>query len=178
MNVTVYRYTNNGIEPIQDATFAELGLTERDDLQRLLRDQIEIIAPDTLVISEEFADWDGSQRRIDLLAIDRDANLVVIELKRTVDGGHMDLQAIRYASMISSMTFAHAVRIFASYNELRGRNVDAEQTILAFLGWGEPSEEDFGNDVRIVLHRPSLAKRLLPPYYGCETRVSTFDVSE
>ncbi len=72
----------------------------------------------------------------------------------------MDLQAIRYASMISSMTFAHAVRIFASYNELRGRNVDAEQTILAFLGWGEPSEEDFGNDVRIVLASAEFGKEI------------------
>ena len=34
-----------------------------------------------------------------LLCIDREANLVVVELKRTEDGGHMDLQAIRYAAM-------------------------------------------------------------------------------
>ncbi len=53
-----------------------------------------MIAPDLLVVSEEFGEWDDSRRRIDLLAIDRDANLVVIELKRTEDGGHMELQAI------------------------------------------------------------------------------------
>jgi len=33
---------------------------------------------------------------------------VVIELKRTNDGGHMELQAIRYASMVSAMTFERA----------------------------------------------------------------------
>ena len=33
----------------------------------------------------------------------------MIELKRTDDGGHMDLQAIRYAAMVSSMTFAQAI---------------------------------------------------------------------
>lgn len=158
--MTIYRYTNDAIEPIQEATFAELSVAERNDLQRLLRDQIEIIAPDTLVIAEEFADWDGSQRRIDLLGIDRNANLVVFELKRTTDGGHMDLQAIRYASMVSSMTFAHAVRIFAGYNKLRGRDIDAEKTLLAFLGWTEPVEEDFAGDVSIVLASAEFGKEI------------------
>ena len=51
-----------------------------------------------LVVAEEFGDWEESKRRIDLLGLDRDATLVVIELKRTDDGGHMELQAIRYAA--------------------------------------------------------------------------------
>jgi hypothetical protein len=33
---------------------AKPGLRERGDLQRLLRDQIQIISPDILIISEEF----------------------------------------------------------------------------------------------------------------------------
>ena len=37
-----------------------------------------------------------------------DANLVVVELKRTEDGGLMDLQALRYAAMISAMPFERA----------------------------------------------------------------------
>jgi len=32
-----------------------------------LREQIEIISPDTLVVAEEFGDWEESRRRIDLL---------------------------------------------------------------------------------------------------------------
>ena len=81
-------------------------------MQRLLRNNIGVIAPETLIISEEFGDWDECRLRIDLLAIDKAANLVVIELKRTEDGGHMDLQAIRYASMVSTMTFDQATKIY------------------------------------------------------------------
>lgn len=128
------------------------------DLQRLLREQIEILSPDTLVIAEEFADWQDSRRRVDLLGVDRDANLVVIELERTEDGGHMELQALRYASMVSTMTFERATELFARY---RGVGVEeAQSRILDFLGWGEPDEESFAQDVRIVLASAEFSKEL------------------
>ena len=68
-----------------------------------------------MVITEEFGDWLDSLRRIDLLCVNSDANLVVIELKRSDDGGHMELQALRYAAMVSAMTFDQAVETFARY---------------------------------------------------------------
>lgn len=40
-----------------------------------------------MFVAEEYGAFDGSQRRIDLLAVDRTGQLVVIELKRTADGG-------------------------------------------------------------------------------------------
>ena len=69
---------------------------------------IGVIALNVLVVAEEFGDWDDSRRRIDLLGVDKvGTNLVVIELKRTEDGRHMELQAIRCTRiMISSTTFA------------------------------------------------------------------------
>jgi len=92
----IYELLQDKIRGIEPTSFGAAGVKERGDLQRLLRKQIEIIAPDTLVIAEEFGEWEDSRRRIDLLAIDKDANLVVIELKRSEDGGHMELQALRY----------------------------------------------------------------------------------
>jgi hypothetical protein len=55
--MAIYELTNEKIRPIEQTKFAEAGVNERGDLQRLLRDQIEIISPDTLVISEEFGQW-------------------------------------------------------------------------------------------------------------------------
>lgn len=101
----IYEFAREEIRPLLKTTFGQMQLHERRDLQRLLRENISVIAPDTLVIAEEFGEWDESRRRVDLLGVDREANLVVIELKRTEDGGHMELQALRYADMVSTMTF-------------------------------------------------------------------------
>jgi len=79
----LYEVTTDAILPIAPSTFREAQIQERSDLQRLLRDRIDVIAKDCLVLAEEFGDWDDSRRRIDLLALDAQANLVVIELKRS-----------------------------------------------------------------------------------------------
>ena len=66
----IYEVTDKEILPVEETTFNFVGLQERRDLQRLLRDHIEVIAPETLLISEEFDEWEDAKRRIDLLAID------------------------------------------------------------------------------------------------------------
>ena len=54
----IYELTNDQIRPIDETTFAAAGISERGDLQRLLRQQVEVISPDTLVIAEEFGNWE------------------------------------------------------------------------------------------------------------------------
>jgi len=49
----VYRYLKDCIEPVSPTSFQSAGVKERDDLQRLPRDGIDIVSPDTLIISEE-----------------------------------------------------------------------------------------------------------------------------
>lgn len=148
----IYEITQSGISRIEQTNFGTAGVYERRDLQRLLRANVEVIAPETLVISEEFGDFEDSKRRIDLLGIDKSANLVVIELKRTEDGGHMELQSIRYAAMVSKMTFEQAVEVFARHLKQVGKDdEDARAAILDFLEWDEADEAQFAQDVRIVL---------------------------
>lgn len=130
----LYEVQSDWISSLPRVSLVEAGLKERTDLQRLLREQIDIISSNTLVVAEEFGDWEDSRRRIDLLGLDRNANLVVIELKRTTDGGHMELQAVRYAAMVSTMTFEQVVEAFAKYLRRLGRTEDARNTILDFLG--------------------------------------------
>lgn len=157
----LYEMTPNAFRPITQASFANMRVRERDDLQRLLRTQIEVLSDDLYVLAEEFGDWEDSRRRIDLLAIDRQANLVVIELKRTNDGGHMELQAIRYASMISAMTFERAEQIHGEFLARMGEPPDeAKSRMLEFLGWDDADEESFAPDVRILLVSEDFGKEL------------------
>ena len=156
----IYRIEDEQIVPVKPTTFEEQGLKERSDLQALLKSEIEVISPGTLVVAEEFSDWEDSRRSIDLLGIDKGANLVVIELKRTDSGGHMELQAIRYAAMISTLTFDRLVTIYEEYLSRNDAEKDARDELLEFLGWDDPKEEKFGQEVRIVLASAGFSKEL------------------
>lgn len=157
----LYQITEQSFRAIPEASFAEMRIGERTDLQRLLRTQIDVLGPDLYLLTEEFGDWEDSKRRIDLLAIDSDANLVVIELKRTQDGGHMELQAIRYASMVSTMTFERAVQIHGEFLTRMGQPAEeARNRLLSFLDWDEPDADNFADDVRIILVAADFGKEL------------------
>lgn len=140
-------------------SLSEAEVRERRDLQALLRNHLHEVLPNVLVIAEEFGEWDDSRRRIDLLAIDREANLLVIELKRGDTGQHMELQAVRYAAMVSTMTFEQAVEAFERHLG-SGTGASARQRMLEHLGWSEPSDDDFAPDVKIILFSEDFSKEL------------------
>lgn len=147
--MSLYRVTADKLETVAQTSFAAESLLERKDLQRLLRRDITPIGADLLVIAEEYGEWEDSNRRIDLLCLSKDAGLVVIEIKRTDDGGHMELQAIRYAAMVSSMTLEQAIQAYARTQG--GEPESARTDILEFLQLGSENEAELTGEVRIVL---------------------------
>lgn len=158
--MAIYRLTQDSMVPLEPTTFANQGIRERQDIQRLLRQKIQAVAPDTYVLAEEYGEWEDAKRRIDLLCIDKEANLVVVEIKRTEDGGHMELQAIRYAAMVSKMTFAQAEEAHSAYLQQIGSAENARSAILHFLDWEEVHETDFAQEVRIVLVSGEFSKEI------------------
>ncbi|MFN3791690.1 DUF4268 domain-containing protein [Massilia sp.] len=159
--MAIFEITRDSLVPLAETRFDNERIYERSDLQRYLKQHIGMLAPDLMVICEEYSDWVDSNRRVDLLCIDTEANLVVVELKRDNDGGHMELQAIRYAAMLSAMTFKQLVDAHAAY--IRAFNCtaeDAKAAILAFLQWDEPNEEMFAKDVKIILAASDFSKEI------------------
>jgi hypothetical protein len=73
----------------------------------------------------------------------------------------MELQAIRYAAMVSAMTFERAVQIHAAFLANIGQDpTKAQSRLLEFLDWSEPDEEAFANDTRIILLSADFSKEL------------------
>lgn len=157
----LFELTKDDLLPVDEVTLISQGIKERSDLQKIFKKQIEKILPDTFVLAEEYSDWEDSRRSIDLLCLDKKANLLVIELKRTEDGGHMELQAIRYAAMISSMRFSDAVRAHASFLKSNGDDPEkAELAILEFLDWEKLEGNEFAQEVGIVLISNNFSKEI------------------
>ncbi len=157
--MALYNIADKNLVALEKTTYSIEGLQERYDLQEAIKNNIDILAPDCLVIAEEFSDWEDSRRRIDLLAIDKQANLVVIELKRDEIGAHMELQALRYAAMISTMSFTKVCEYYQSYLGTDS-DVNAKAKILEFIGLEENELSDFGKDVRIVLASADFGKEV------------------
>jgi len=150
--MALYSFGKDGLTKIEMETMSNLKIRERQDLQDVLRSHIGAVAPDVLIISEEYTGWQDSKRRIDLLGIDRQGSIVVFELKRTTDGGHMDLQAIRYAAMVSALTFSEVVDVFEQFLKKHGRTGHAKDLILEHVNGDEDEvEASVGELVRVVL---------------------------
>jgi hypothetical protein len=161
--MSFYEVTEHGLSRQHPKTFSNLQLYERGDIQRLLLADISPIGEDLMVIAEEFSQWEDAHRRIDLLALDRQGQLVVIELKRTEDGGHMKLQALRYAAMVSSMDFADVLAAFEAHRAklpLEG-DITPREELEAFLdASGEGEEPAIAGEVRIVLVSADFGKEI------------------
>lgn len=155
--MALFHITEDALIPVAKTEFESESLRERQDVQRLLKDHIAVLGNDLLVIAEEYGEFYESKRRIDLLAIDKNASLVVIEIKRTSDGGHMELQALRYAAMIANMTWDIAVNVYSNY---MANSSDAEEQLLKFLEWDEPLRDEFGLSVRIILTAAGFSKEI------------------
>jgi Domain of unknown function (DUF4268) len=147
--MSLYRVAADKLEAVPRTSFATENLLERRDLQRLLRRDITPIGDDLMVIAEEFGEWEDSYRRIDLLCLSKSAGLVVVEIKRTEDGGHMELQAIRYAAMVSSMTLEQVIHAHA--RALGGDEEAARGAVLSFMQLDSAEEVELTGEVRIVL---------------------------
>jgi hypothetical protein len=140
---------------IEPCSLKKQGILEKQHLQPLLCRSAYAIDPEIRIISEEFSRWEDSKRRIDLLGIDKDANLVIIELKRDEDEAHMELQAIRYAAMISAMSFKDVVATYEDFlknhNESAAAPESAREELVTFLEHDSIEDPIISSTPRIIL---------------------------
>lgn len=73
----------------------------------------------------------------------------------------MELQALRYAAIVSAMTFDMLVDTFARYRSKTQPDIEGAKTaILEFLNWESVYEDQFAQDTRVVLPAADFSKEL------------------
>ena len=122
---------NRSMNKLKTPTFSELNLRERYDIQEWIDGNPDILGEELLIIGKEVIL--GSNIRLDLLAIDRKGNLVVIELKRDFSGSSVDWQAIKYASYCSAFTDDEILTTYQTYLDKKEIHKNAKEEIENFI---------------------------------------------
>ncbi|AQQ71174.1 hypothetical protein SMSP2_01540 [Limihaloglobus sulfuriphilus] len=89
------------------------SLDKEQRLEEILDNDISIAAPNWMIIGRQVYTEYGSY--IDLLAIDRDGNIVVLELKRNQTPREVVAQLLDYASWVKNLTDDEIASIFDTY---------------------------------------------------------------
>src|SRR5690606_21566989 len=119
--------------------------------QEWLENQPEALGEELLIIQKEFADFDDTRERLDLLALDKQGDLVIIENKLDDSGRDATWQALKYASYCSSLSKWQIKDIFQSYLNINGNEGNSEEIITEFLEMENFDELVLNENQRIVL---------------------------
>ena len=156
--------TLNRITPIQNKKFSDLGFTERQHLQEWLAYQPDALGEELLIIQKEFNGFDGTQERLDLLALDKIGNLVIIENKLDDSGRDVVWQALKYASYCANLSKQQIITMFQQYLDKYATDEKAlaQDLICEFLNVAEVDELkiNLGNKQRIVLVAAAFRKEV------------------
>lgn len=156
MKMAIFYLKSDKLDEVDGTNYVKEEIIEPKNIQKWFSDNPSALGEDLIIIAKEFKGFENSGRGIDLLALDKDANLVVIELKRTDKGDHAELQALRYAAMVRNMKFEEVVQIYEEYlrKGTQGQEPSAQERILKFVDFiedDENSEPLIGPDPRIFL---------------------------
>ena len=104
----------------QPIGLADAGLRERQHLQEWVIAHPQVLGEDVKIVTAEFGRWtDNSgaleRDRLDLLALDSTGQLVVVELKRDKAPDTVDMQALKYAALVSRFTRDHLAQAHAQF---------------------------------------------------------------
>ena len=132
--------SHNRLRRLETRRFSDLRLREREHLQEWLAHQPDALGEDLLILQKEFDGFADTRERLDLLALDKDGQLVVIENKLDDSGRDVTWQALKYTAYVSSLTKAQIVDIFQQYLDRHANGGNAAQTICDFLDVEELDE--------------------------------------
>ena len=143
----------NAIQKINEKSFSELGFKEREHLQEWILKEPESLGEDLLIIQKEFDGFNDTYERLDLLAVDKQGNLVIIENKLDDSGRDVTWQALKYASYCSTLKKDQIRKIYQEFLDKEGKGENAEENLVQFFEVNDFAEVAINNGQtqRIIL---------------------------
>jgi len=144
----VNKSTKN-ISLLNEVSFQEFDILEVNHIERWVMESPEILGEELYILTNEFSGFDRTNERLDILAIDKEGNLVIVELKRDDSGKTVELQAIKYAAYCSTLTIDEVIKIHKEY--LKDENLsygDVKKRIEEFT---EKELESISDRPRIII---------------------------
>ena len=142
----------NNIEQLEEVTFKSAGFKERQHLQEWIAKNPQSLGEEFLIIQKEFSGFDDTNERLDLLALDKKGNLVVIENKLDDTGRDVVWQSLKYASYCSSLNSQGIEDIFNEYLKKQGSEENAKNLLEDFFDNEDYKEKlNTGNSQRIIM---------------------------
>ncbi len=154
--------STNRILPMQAKTFSELGYNERYHLQEWICNQPDALGEELLIIQKEFSGFNDTNERLDLLAIDKNHNLVIIENKLDDSGRDVVWQALKYASYCANLNKSEIIDIYQQYLNKEALSKNASEKIAEFLCVDDLEEITINakNNQRIMLVAANFRKEV------------------
>ncbi|MGH3906220.1 MAG: DUF5655 domain-containing protein [Pseudonocardiaceae bacterium] len=152
MVFTVSGATATAARPIG---LADAGFKERQHLQEWVIAHPEVLGADVKIVAFEFGRWAANsgaleRDRLDVLALDSVGRLIVAELKRDKAPDTIEMQALKYAALVSRFTRDHLVKVHADYlRRRRGEPVDAATAEAELEEWLEEGAEITEESLRL-----------------------------
>ena len=142
----------NRIVPCEETDFKSNNILERQHIEKWIENYPDILGEQLFVVTTEYDKFDKTNERLDILALDKDGNLVVVELKRDDSGKSADLQAIKYAAYCSTLRLDDVCQLHREYAKNRGKEFDDDRIRDKILGFIENEEfEEVSDRSRIIL---------------------------
>ena len=134
--IVSFNKSTNEIEVCDKTDFKSHVILERQHLEKWIEKNPDLLGEELLIITSEYDKFDKTKERLDLLALDREGNVVVIELKRDDSGKNVDLQALKYAAYCSTLTLDDVTSIYKNYCDRNKHFItkdDARKRIMDFI---------------------------------------------
>jgi len=157
--MALWKVDGNKAKPVDATSFKDQDILETK-VEDWVASNPEILGEPLLVIGRQVVIHELNDR-IDLLALDRQGNVVVIEVKREDISAPVDIQGLRYASYVAGWKTADLERVATNY---LGEDAD-EFSLLAqfssFADWeGADVDVPINDDQRVIIVGQRVKNRL------------------